>query len=930
MANVSTLRPLLIEALQDPVKLRAFISTYLASLRQMSPRRLRVIAVVAFLLVGSCTGIAGQALLDNLNTKKSKKKVPLHRMDSAVKLSDGSKQIVVPYKEGQTTVTIKPTKQVTFEAHRRLFLRPDDSEGGEAKSGINGRFLRQFSALWVIMVPRLQSRESLILLVHALFLFLRTWISLLVAKLDGQIVRDMIAGDGRKFLRGLGYWFAIAVPASYTNAVIKYLQAKLSLAFRTRLTRYVHDLYLDADLAYYKIADIDGGNVGTSADQFITTDLARFCDKAAALYSNLGKPFVDFLIFTFQLSKNLGPMALIGIFANYGLTAYLLRRLAPSFGKLAAIQAKLEGEYRAAHSKLITNAEEIAFYDGTSLERTILEKAYIRLARHIRGIYRIKIFYNMFEDIILKYTWSAIGYMFASLPVFLPAWTSIKEKTKETTASAVTASMDFSEQDHMRDFITNKRLMLSLADAGGRMMYSIKDLAELSGYTSRVYMLLSVLHRVHARAYTSRILKTPIKEAASKEAKEEGIVIGEKPDPDSSSELSEEEQFTLNSISGTIQPRYPGVRFEGVPIVAPSAVGSGELLVRDLNVLIKPGEHILISGPNGCGKSAVARVIGGLWPVYRGLLSRPDISEIGFLPQRAYLSIGSLRDQIIYPDSHADMISKNVTDADLQTILDRVHLGYLPSREGGWNTRKEWKDVFSGGEKQRVMFARILYHRPKFAVIDEGTAAVSSDVEGSLYENCKKDGITLITISHRPSLMKYHKAQLKLGLGNDGKDWDLEIVGSKEARLSVEKEIQSLEEKLSKVDEWKKRKTEVEAILRGEVKHEQKPGFQEIVTENVQNTGDDTGVLLKTDTIVGVGKESEEEDVKEMKQQLGSVVKAEGDAAVKEQAAKELNEATEKLEAAKEKTDKGDVKVEGGADKPAAAKTSNPKKSEKK
>lgn len=893
MANVSTLRPLLIEALQDPVKLRAFISMYLQGLKKMSPSRVRVVAVVTFLLIGSCTGIVGQAILDNMSNKKDKKKVPLHRMDSAMKLSDGSKQIVVPYKDGQSTVTIKPTKQVTFEAHRRLFLRPGDDEGGEVKSGINARFLRQFSALWVIMVPRLQSKESLILLVHALFLFLRTWISLLVAKLDGQIVRDMIAGDGKKFLRGLGYWFAIAIPASYTNAVIKYLQAKLSLAFRTRLTRYVHDLYLDADLAYYKIADIDGGNVGTSADQFITTDLARFCDKAAALYSNLGKPFVDFLIFTFQLSKNLGPMALIGIFANYGLTAYLLRRLAPSFGKLAAIQAKLEGEYRAAHSKLITNAEEIAFYDGTSLERTILEKSYIRLARHIRGIYRIKIFYNMFEDIILKYTWSAIGYMFASLPVFLPAWTSLKDKAKDVPASAVTASMDFREQDHMRDFITNKRLMLSLADAGGRMMYSIKDLAELSGYTSRVYMLLSVLHRVHARAYTSRILKTPNKGATMKEpSKDEGIVIGEKPHADSSSEVSEEEQFTLNSISGTIQPRFHGVRFEGVPIVAPSAVGSGELLVRDLNVLIKPGEHILISGPNGCGKSAVARVIAGLWPVYRGLLSRPDISEIGFLPQRAYLSIGSLRDQIIYPDSHAEMISKGVTDQDLQVILDRVILGYLPSREGGWNTRKEWKDVFSGGEKQRVMFARILYHRPQFAVIDEGTAAVSSDVEGSLYENCKKDGITLITISHRPSLMKYHKAQLKLGLGNDGKDWDLEIVGSEEARLSVEKEILSLEEKLSKVDEWKKRKTEVESILRGEVKQEQKPGFQEVVVENVDKTGDDTGVLTKIDNVVEVGKMGEEEKTKQMKKQLAPVEKAEADVNAKEKAAKKLNEAS--------------------------------------
>lgn len=113
-----------------------------------------------------------------------------------------------------------------------------------------------------------------------------------------------------------------------------------------------------------------------------------------------------------------------------------------------------------------------------------------------------------------------------------------------------------------------------------------------------------------------------------------------------------------------------------------------------------------------------------------------------FLPQRPYLSPGTLRDQVIYPDGHHDMREKRRSEDDLKRVLEEAKLGYLPDREGGWDTRKEWKDVLSGGEKQRMGFARVLYHEPKYVIIDEGTSAVSSDVEGLLYETCKEKGIS--------------------------------------------------------------------------------------------------------------------------------------------------------------------------------------------
>ncbi len=116
-----------------------------------------------------------------------------------------------------------------------------------------------------------------------------------------------------------------------------------------------------------------------------------------------------------------------------------------------------------------------------------------------------------------------------------------------------------------------------------------------------------------------------------------------------------------------------------------------------------------------------------------------------FLPQRPYLSIGTLRDQVIYPDGEADMRDKRKTEYDLKRALEQARLEYLPDREGGWDTRKEWKDVLSGGEKQRLAIARLLYHEPQYAFIDEGTSAVSSDVEGLMYETCKEKGISMCT-----------------------------------------------------------------------------------------------------------------------------------------------------------------------------------------
>lgn len=184
-----------------------------------------------------------------------------------------------------------------------------------------------------------------------------------------------------------------------------------------------------------------------------------------------------------------------------------------------------------------------------------------------------------------------------------------------------------------------------------------------------------------------------------------------------------------------------------------------------------------------------------------------------FLPQRPYLSVGTLRDQVIYPDGELEMRSKGRRDLELRHILEQARLGYLPDREGGWDTRKEWKDVLSGGEKQRMAIARLLYHEPRYAFIDEGTSAVSSDVEGLLYETCKEKGITLITISTRASLKRYHTYNLTLGLGDDGSEWEYERIGTEREKMGVEKELQELRERMAMEGAWMERKEKIEREL---------------------------------------------------------------------------------------------------------------------
>ena len=266
-------------------------------------------------------------------------------------------------------------------------------------------------------------------------------------------------------------------------------------------------------------------------------------------------------------------------------------------------------------------------------------------------------------------------------------------------------------------------MLLSSSDAFGRVMFSYKDITELAGYTSRVSTLLDVMDDIQAGHFEKKLVSSA------------GV---------------DENSAVLQGRGEVIESA--DIEFADVPIVSPN----GDVLVRKLSFNVKQGEHLLIVGPNGCGKSSLFRILGGLWPIYGGTVHKPPYTDIFYIPQRPYLSCGTLRQQIIYPDNLREMRDRGVSDNDLLGILRIVEIEHVVDRVGGWDAEEEWRDVLSGGLQQRVAMARLFYHSPKYAILDECTSSVTLEIEKVMYDYAKALGITLMTVSHRRSLWKYH------------------------------------------------------------------------------------------------------------------------------------------------------------------------------
>ncbi|ORY94202.1 ABC transporter transmembrane region 2-domain-containing protein [Syncephalastrum racemosum] len=206
-----------------------------------------------------------------------------------------------------------------------------------------------------------------------------------------------------------------------------------------------------------------------------------------------------------------------------------------------------------------------------------------------------------------------------------------------------------------------------------------------------------------------------------------------------------------------------GIEFEDVTLIAPNQ----KMLVSGFNLSIRSGEHTVVVGPNGAGKSSLLRAMAGLWPCASGRVSTPSkkVDEMLFLPQEPYLVYGTLKEQIRYPTQAS---ATTLSDAQVRDLLTKVRLSHVEELLESFDTPygHEWQKLLSPGEQQRLMFARVLFWRPRYAVLDEATSAMDPDTEAHLYQLLVTSGITVVSVSHHPSVIEYHKRIIALdGMG---------------------------------------------------------------------------------------------------------------------------------------------------------------------
>ncbi|KAL3527746.1 hypothetical protein ACH5RR_012402 [Cinchona calisaya] len=564
--------------------------------------------------------------------------------------------------------------------------------------------LRSLHVLAAILLSRMGQVGARNLFALVTTVVLRTAVSNRLARVQGFLFRAAFLRRVPTFFRLIFENVVLCFLQSTLHSTSKYITGTLSLRFRKILTNLIHDQYFQ-DMVYYKISHVDGRI--SNPEQRIASDVPRFCSELSDLIQEDLIAVTDGLLYAWRLCSYASPKYIFWILAYVLGAGTMIRKFSPAFGKLMSKEQQLEGEYRQLHSRLRTHAESIAFYGGESREDSHIQQKFKNLVLHMRVVLHDHWWFGMIQDFLLKYLGATVAVILIIEPFF-------SGKLRPDASTLGRAEM-------LSNLRYHTSVIISLFQSLGTLSISSRRLNRLSGYADRIHELMAISRELGVHDASSLQMNG-----------------------------------TKNYIS---EANY--IEFDNVKVVTPT----GNVLVEDLTLRVESGSNLLITGPNGSGKSSLFRVLGGLWQLVSGHIVKPGIGsdlnkEIFYVPQRPYTAVGTLRDQLIYPLT-ADQEVESLTQDGMVELLKNVDLEYLLDR---YPPDKEvnWGDELSLGEQQRLGMARLFYHKPKFAILDECTSAVTTDMEERFCAKVRAMGTSCITISHRPALVAFHDVVLSL------------------------------------------------------------------------------------------------------------------------------------------------------------------------
>ncbi|XP_070179767.1 lysosomal cobalamin transporter ABCD4-like isoform X2 [Littorina saxatilis] len=572
-------------------------------------------------------------------------------------------------------------------------------------------FFKRFLKLCRWMFPSLCSKAA----VMTLFLLLLSLLEQVVIYNIGLIASKYFKVLGTKDRQGFTTHTIISVVLIIAEAFLKscitYVASMLHITWRQSLCTRLHHTYF-CNILYYHVNVVD--NTVDNPDQRMTQDVDKMTDT-------FSKVFVPIIISPFKIgyymyqasiaTGYIGPVSVLCFFMVFSLiNKFLMTPVVHYVYK----QERREGDFRFKHMQIRTYAESAAFYRAGQVEEVKTNQKLDQLI----GTQRRLIHWNFalnFSINTADYLGSILSYIALAFPIFLGRYDNL-------------APADLSALISKNAFVC-----IYLINCFTTLIDQAKDVTDVAGCAHRIGQLTEVMGRIKADQEDTYDFAS-------------GTY---------SRHLWPDDSGSYQEMHAT----EPAFHMDGVTYGPPK---SSTVLCRDLSVQLQTGVNVLVTGDSGCGKTSLLRVISGLWRPSKGRVNKlvaQGPSGVLYLPQKPYLTNGSLRDQILFPCTEAEVVPD---DDKMHEYLSLVGLDQLLERLGGLDVDLDWNwyDELSPGEMQRLSFVRLFFHKPRFAMLDEATSQVSQEMESLLYNTCTGMHITLLSVGHRDSIRQFHHMML--------------------------------------------------------------------------------------------------------------------------------------------------------------------------